>query len=259
MLRIVDELAGPGPLRVCAHVPADGAAGTGLRVLLIADVLARVVELRGRAVLVGRTGPAPHGAPAAGVRPADAEGGLEDITNGLGGPPAVHVTSGTTEEASAACLRVGEAELPALDGLDPSAVRMLCSATPTRNRSRPRPTRSTTAPAARSLAARLAHWAGYPSKPIPPDLKSTARAALDARLDTRTVLRLLADLETASDVLEEPKSRPSPTSTASSAWNSSARWARSEGAGQAPSRTVRPTASGSRRGPVINLAVLRGS
>lgn len=206
MLRIVDELAGPGPLRVCAHVPADGAAGTGLRVLLIADVLARVVELRGRAVLVGRTGPAPHGAPAAGVRPADAEGGLEDITNGLGGPPAVHVTSGTTEEASAACLRVGEAELPALDGLDPSAVRMLLLGHPYEE-----PVTATADEiddSARTLARwrrAVAHWAGYPSKPIPPDLKSTARAALDARLDTRTVLRLLADLETASDVLEGAK------------------------------------------------------
>ncbi|MFK8912067.1 hypothetical protein ACJA3G_34225, partial [Streptomyces sp. YS-3] len=94
MLRIFDHLVGRGPLRICAHVPrADGPGDlTGLRVLLTADVLARVVELRGRAVLTGRTGPGVPGAAAAGVHPADAEGTPEEIAEALGGPVAVHLS-----------------------------------------------------------------------------------------------------------------------------------------------------------------------
>ncbi|MEU9101037.1 hypothetical protein [Streptomyces sp. NPDC048361] len=205
MLRIVDELAGPGPLRVCAHVPADGDAGTGLRVLLTADVLARVVELRGRAVLLGWTGPA-YSAAATGLRPADAEGDPEAIAEGLGGRPAVHLTSGTYAGATTACLRIGEAALPPLDDLDPLAVRVLLLGHPYEE-----PVAATADEideAARTLSRwrrAVAHWAAHPSKPIPADLKATARAALDSRLDTAAVLRLLEDLETASEVPEGAK------------------------------------------------------
>ncbi|MET9359721.1 hypothetical protein ABZX93_02250 [Streptomyces sp. NPDC006632] len=205
MLRIVDELAGPGPLRICAHAPADGDAGTGLRVLLIADVLARVVELRGRAVLVGWTGPA-YSAAATGLRPADAEGDAAAIAEALGGPPGVHLTSGTYEGASSACLRIGEAALPPLDGLDPLAVRLLLL-----GHAYEEPV-TATAGAIGEAAVTLsrwrravAHWAARPSKPIPADLKATARAALDGRLDTAAVLRLLEDLETTAEVPEGAK------------------------------------------------------
>ncbi|MFG2722179.1 hypothetical protein ACGFW5_28405 [Streptomyces sp. NPDC048416] len=205
MLRIVDELAGPGPLRVCAHAPADGDPGTALRVLLIADVLARVVELRGRAVLVGRTGPVWPTA-AADIRPADAEGGLDEVTEGLGGPPDVHLTSGTYEGVNTACLRIGEADLPPLDDLDPLALRLLLLRRPYEE-----PVTATAeeiGDAARTLGRwrrAVATWAGQPSKPIPAELKSTARAALDSRLDTAAVLHLLEDLETAPEVPEGAK------------------------------------------------------
>ncbi|MFI6684174.1 hypothetical protein [Streptomyces sp. NPDC050485] len=201
MLHIVEELAGPGPLRICAHAPADGNTGTGLRVLLVADVLARVVELRGRAVLVGWTGPRHTSAAAAGIRPADAQGDHARITEAFGGPPGVRLTTETYEGEGVACLQIGEAALPATEGLDLLAVRLLLLGHPYEE-----PVAATAdeiGEAGRTLARwrrAVARWAEQPSKPIPADLRSTARAALDARLDTPAVLRLLHALETASDV-----------------------------------------------------------
>ncbi|MGW2813815.1 hypothetical protein [Streptomyces sp. NPDC001415] len=207
MLRIVDELAGPGPLRICAHAPADGDAGTGLRVLLMADVLARVVEMRGRAVLIGWTGP--HGttaAAAAGIRPADAEGDPKEIAEALGGAPGVQLTSGTYEGAGSACLQIGEARLPPFEGLDLLAVRLLLLSHPYEEPMSV--TAGEVAEAGRALARwrrAIADWAEQPSKPIPADLKSTARTALDNRLDTSAVLRLLHDLATSDDVPQGAK------------------------------------------------------
>ncbi len=200
MLRIVDELAGPGPLRICAHAPADGDPGTALRVLLIADVLARVVEQRGRAALIGWTGPEQQVA-AAGIRPPDAEGDPESIAEALGGPPGVQLSSATYEGAGVAGLQIAAATLPPLDGLDLLAVRLLLLSRPYEE-----PVSVTAEQvdeAARAMARwrrAIADWATHPSKPIPADLKSTARTALDNRLDTAAVLRLLHDLATSDEV-----------------------------------------------------------
>ncbi|MFG3280650.1 hypothetical protein [Streptomyces sp. NPDC048111] len=201
MLRIVEELAGPGPLRVCAHAPADGDAGTGLRVLLIADVLARVVELRGRAVLIGWSGPRCEAAAEAGIRPPDAEGDPERIAEELGGPPGVRLGADTYEDAGVAALRIGAATLPPLAGADLLAVRLLLLSRPYEE-----PVSITTGQldeASRALARwrrAVANWAAQPSKPIPAALKTTARTALDERLDTAAVLRLLHDLATDDEV-----------------------------------------------------------
>ncbi|MFE4872271.1 hypothetical protein [Streptomyces sp. NPDC056682] len=201
MLHIVEELAGPGPLRICAHTPADADTGTGLRVLLVADVLARVVEMRGRAVLMGCTGPRNALAAAAGVRPADAQGNAEEITEAFAGPPGVRLTTEAYEGGGAACLQIGEATLPATEGVDALAVRFLLLGHPYEE-----PVAVTAdelGEADRTLARwrrAVATWAEQPSKAIPADLQSAARAALDSRLDTPAVLRLLHALEANPDV-----------------------------------------------------------
>ncbi|MFG2143252.1 hypothetical protein ACGFRG_03505 [Streptomyces sp. NPDC048696] len=207
MLRIVDHLAGPGPLRVCAHVPVGEGPGelTGLRVLLAADVLGRVVELRGRAVLTGWTGPDVPSADAAGIRPADATGTPEEIAEALHGPPAVQLTSRAYEGGGGACLRIAEARMtePATGPADPDAlaVRLVLLGSPYHE-----PV-EVTAEALDEADLRLsrwrravAGWAEHPSKPLHADLVRTARAALEDSLDAAAVLRLLDELETAADV-----------------------------------------------------------
>lgn len=56
--RAAVSLARPGPLRMYAHVRAsvDAADLTGLRALLVADLLARAAELGGLQVLPARPG-----------------------------------------------------------------------------------------------------------------------------------------------------------------------------------------------------------
>lgn len=207
MLRIVDELAGRGPLRICAHVPAPGGPGvlTGLRVLLVADVLARVVELRGRQVLLGRTGPGVPSAAAVGIRSADAHGTPDHIADLLGGPPGVHLTDRAYEGGSGASLQVAEAHtsvsMAGLEEQDPLAVRLLLLS---HAHHEPVTLRAEGLDEARRTLARwrraVADWAEQPSKPMPADRLRPARTALEDSLGTTAVLDLLRDLEAATDV-----------------------------------------------------------
>ncbi|MEV0522273.1 hypothetical protein AB0I66_02515 [Streptomyces sp. NPDC050439] len=213
MLSIVDDLAGFGPLRMCAHAQSadDPDDLTGLRVLLVADVLARVAELRGRTVLVGWTCPRAAAADAAGIRPADAHGTVDELTEALGGPPTVHLTSRTYEGAGGLSLHVGEAvtaggaapegdadQKPARDAL---ALRLLLLGRPHHE---PVDVSEQAVDAAGEKLANwrksVAAWADEPSKAMPADFVDRARAALENGLDTPAVLRLLAALETAADV-----------------------------------------------------------
>ncbi|MFE6157843.1 hypothetical protein ACFQ7F_02855 [Streptomyces sp. NPDC056486] len=211
MLSIVDDLAGFGPLRMCAHAPSadDPDDLTGLRVLLVADVLARVVELRGRTVLMGWTCPAAASADAAGIRPADAHGTPDEITEALGGPPAVHLTSHTYEGAGGLSLHIGEAA--ATGGADSGAdrdadrdalaLRLFLLGHP--HHEPVDVTGQAVGAAAEKLAnwrKAVAAWADEPSKAMPADLVRRALAALENGLDTPAVLRLLDDLEAAADV-----------------------------------------------------------
>lgn len=207
MLRIVEELAGRGPLRICAHVPPSGEPGglTGLRVLLVADVLARVAELRGRPVLLGWTGPKVPSAAAVGIRPADAHGTADHIADALGGPPGVHLSDRAYEGGGGASLQVAEAHTSvSLEGLEerhPLAVRLLLL-----SHAHHEPVALTTEAVdeARRTLTRwrraVAGWAEQPSKPMPADRLRPVRTALEDSLDTPAVLGLLRDLETATDV-----------------------------------------------------------
>lgn len=199
MLRIVDHLVGRGPLRICAHVPeADGPGDlTGLRVLLTADVLARVVELRGRAVLTGRTGPRAPGAVAAGIHPADAEGTPEEIADSLGGPPAVHLTSRVYEGGGGAVVQVAQARASGSTESeeDALALRLLLLDRPYHE---PVTFTAEAVEGAEQFLARwrraVADWAEEPSRPLVADLERTARDGLEDSLDTAAALRLLAAL-----------------------------------------------------------------
>ncbi|MFF1480620.1 hypothetical protein ACFVYD_24245 [Streptomyces sp. NPDC058301] len=206
MLRIVDHLVGRGPLRICAHVPrADGPGDlTGLRVLLTADVLARVVELRGRAVLAGRTGPRVPEADALGIHPADAEGTVEEIADALGGPPAVHLTSRAYEGGGGAFVRIAQARAAgetAAEGGEALAVRLLLLDRPYHE---PVAITADDVDGAGQRLARwrraVADWAEEPSKPLRADLVRTARDGLEDSLDTAAVLRLLGELAGDQDV-----------------------------------------------------------
>ncbi|MFG2500473.1 hypothetical protein ACGFSB_19930 [Streptomyces sp. NPDC048441] len=203
MLSIVDDLAGFGPLRMCAHAPRpdDPDDLTGLRVLLVADVLARVVELGGRTVLIGWTSSPSAAADAAGIRPADAHGTPEELAEALGGPPAVNVTSRTYEGSGGVSLSVGEAL--ATDGgqRDALALRLFLLGRPHHE-----PV-DVTGEAVDAAAGKLANWrksvatwAEGPSKAMPADLVRTAHAALENGIDTPAVLRLLDDLAETTDV-----------------------------------------------------------
>ncbi|MGW6026204.1 hypothetical protein [Streptomyces sp. NPDC055099] len=210
MLSIVDDLAGFGPLRMCAHARSgdDPDDPAGLRVLLVADVLARVAELRGRTVLVGWTCPPAAAADAAGIRPADAHGTVDELAEALGGPPTVHLTSRTYEGADGLSLHVGEAMTAAgaadedqQPGRDTLALRLLLLGRP--HHEPVDVSKQALDAAGEKLAhwrARVAAWAEEPSKAMPADLVKRARASLENGLDTPAVLRLLGALETAADV-----------------------------------------------------------
>lgn len=217
----MDDLAGFGPLRMCAHAQSadDPDDLTGLRVLLVADVLARVAELRGRTVLVGWTCPPSAAADAAGIRPADAHGTVDELTEALGGPPTVHLTSRTYEGAVGLSLHVGEAVTPGgaspeadadqeagrdadqKVGQDALALRLLLLGRPHHE---PVDVSEQALDAAVAKLANwrksVAAWADEPSKAMPADFVDRARASLDNGLDTPAVLRLLGALETAEDV-----------------------------------------------------------
>ncbi|MFC8126331.1 hypothetical protein [Streptomyces sp. NPDC057302] len=223
MLSILDDLAGFGPLRMCAHAPSADDPGdlTGLRVLLAADVLARVAELRGRTVLIGWTCPPAASADAVNIRPADAHGTPDELAEALGGPPAVHLTSRTYEAVGGLSLHIGEATAGADQGADQDAesesrrepeterdagrdalaLRLLLLGHPHHEAV------DVTAQALDAADEKLANWrkavatwAEEPSKAMPADLVDRARSALENGLDTPAVLRLLGKLEAAVDV-----------------------------------------------------------
>jgi hypothetical protein len=213
VLRIVDGRNGepvdldPGrrvPLRVLAHTgPAGGT--TALRVLLVADVLARTAETYGGQVLVAVVGPADPALDAAasalGILPAAARGdSTPEAEEALAGRARVHVAAAGGETGGPR-MDVGQVhpdEVPAgpavrlaLLGLDRRAPAEL------------------TPPALDAAEARLRHWrravAGWadsPSKPMCAEYVEHLQASLTADLDTAAYLATLDRLE-AETVLPE--------------------------------------------------------
>ena len=231
MLRLLDARTGspaevkpasPGVLRICAHLPrgATGSGITTLRVLLIADLLARTAELSGLQVLtaVQITGASPHqaaaiegDADALGIHPPAAHGDCRDAPALLGGPVDVHVAS---DDASVGpgpagpSVSVGAAQLAgagpypdAADGGlfagrrdDPLAVRLALMSFPGHQPADVDD--DALAQAGGTLGSwrqQVARWAESPSRPIPAPMAEAAGSAFGS-LDTVSVLALLRGL-----------------------------------------------------------------
>ncbi len=226
MLRLLDactgsraevRLARPGVLRVCAHMPqaATGSGLTALRMLLIADLLARTAELGGLQVLTvvtigdpaaGWAEALPDDAGALGIHPPTARAAPGDAPSALGGPIDVHLVSGDASpdhgpDGLTAC--VGAAHLgagragggqPGGHGHDPLAVRLALMSFP--GHLPADLTGDLLDRAGATLASwrhQVAHWAESPSRPVPVPVAEAVRAAF-SDLDTVSTLGLLGGL-----------------------------------------------------------------
>jgi hypothetical protein len=207
-----------GLLRVCGY-PAARTGITGLRVQLVADLLARAAELRGLQVLTVLA--AADGSPAQesalareagdlGIHPPAAYGGLQEALASLGGPADVHITStsaavppgtgGLVAVVGAVRLCGEEAaigavsELPGGQGHDPLALRLALMSFPYQQPADL--TQDVLVSARQALAqwrCQVAGWAESPSRPIPAGLAGQVHAAF-GDLDTVSALALLHDL-----------------------------------------------------------------
>lgn len=197
MLRITDARTGEpvevrrALTRVHAHVPSDDVSA--LRVLLVADVLARALELGGVPVLLV----------------ADPPAGLRERADDLGIRPTEAPATGGGRQA----LRVVGAGETAGDGVAvevapvTGATALAASGTALRLAllTRPRPTPVALDAAALAEADEtldhwrkaVAGWATRPSKPIPEDVRHALRAAWEDDLDVPAVLAVLRDVERA--------------------------------------------------------------
>jgi hypothetical protein len=214
--------ARPGVLRICAHLPqaATGSGITALRVLLVADLLARTAELGGLQALtaVQLTGASPDqaaaieaDASALGIHPPAGHADCRDAPALLGGQVDVHVAgddasvspgpAGLSVSVGAAHLAGAERYPSTADGGlfagrrdDPLAVRLALMSFPGH---RPADvTGDALAQAGGTLGSwrqQVARWAESPSGAIPAPIAEAAGSAF-GRLDTVSVLALLRGL-----------------------------------------------------------------
>ncbi|MER6784633.1 hypothetical protein ABT330_08355 [Streptomyces sp. NPDC000658] len=210
MLRIIDArtgepaLAAPvrrGLTRVQAHASGYGAAS--LRVLLVADLLVRALELGGTPAWLLLTGDRDQaelraGATALGMHPFE-DG--RDLGAGVGEAQILHVVG---EGAPSPDDGVRIAVAPAEDGppgassreavpdADPAVLRLALLAAP---RAEPLRLDATALTEARDTLARwrraVADWARQPSRPVPEELRARLRAAWEDDLDVPEVLSVL--------------------------------------------------------------------
>jgi hypothetical protein len=215
VLRIIDARTGEpvqaaparrGLIRIEAH--ASGPDACGLRVLLVADLLVRALELGGTpvwSVLTGNRGRAEllAGAAALGIRPFEEDRGLRAAP---GEAPVLHVAGeDDTDLSGGVTIAVAPVDAtvplaPASDS-DPAAWRMALLAHP-----RGRPVRldaNALDEARRTLAGwrgAVADWARQPSRPVPGDVRGRLRDAWEDDLDVPAVLRVLAWAGTRPDL-----------------------------------------------------------
>ncbi|WP_217181238.1 hypothetical protein [Streptomyces sp. AC495_CC817] len=222
MLRITDARTGePAEIRraltrVHAHVPGEDTSA--LRVLLVADVLARALELDGSPVLLVADPSAElrRRADDLGVRPNETtatRGGqrvLRVTGAGPSGPGRDDHGDGAGDGAESA---VGAERADTDVTVEVAPVRGTeASASGTALRlallSHPRRAPATLdATALTEAAATLDHWrtavaawATRPSRPVPEPVRQALRAAWEDDLDVRAVLGVLRDVEGAPDV-----------------------------------------------------------
>ncbi|MFB7247152.1 hypothetical protein CW362_26155 [Streptomyces populi] len=218
MLRILDARTGEpvdaalsrhGLVRVHARPPGSGI--TGLRVLLVADVLVRALEIGGNTVWATLTS-APDPAASrggAGLRAHAAELGIrpfEDHRDTEEGPTAAWTVDVVAQGAATtdgprvevAPVDSGSAPVPG----DPTALRLALLA---RRRDLPLSLDAGVLAEAEDTLGRwraaVAGWAARPSRPVPEDVRLRLRAAWEGDLDVPAVLDVLRSVED-SDIPE---------------------------------------------------------
>ncbi|MFH8803246.1 hypothetical protein ACH4F6_27205 [Streptomyces sp. NPDC017936] len=221
MLRIIDARTGEpvaaapvrhGLTRVEAHAPGDGDGA--LRVLLVADLLIRALELDGTpvlALLAGEGGPAARAelraaGAALGIRPLE-DG--RDLPAGTGRGRALHVVAegaGAPEGVRVAVAPVLPAhpDAPARSDTDPVTLRL---ALLSRHHRHPVPLDEDALRAAHGTLVRwrraVADWARRPSRPVPDEVRDRLRGAWEDDLDVPEVLRVLRSVEQAGPELPD--------------------------------------------------------
>lgn len=231
MIRLLDAYTGSyaevrptraGLLRVCEHVPvADGESDiSGLRVLLVADLLTRVAELRNLQVLtvLASEGQHPPGwladleraADTLGIHRPAARAGSDDAEASLDGPIDVHLASygaGLDYRSSGLVTCIGTAHMsragldgqvvedaPARQAYDPLAVRLALLSFPYHKAAGlTEEVLASARETARHWRRRVAEWAQSPSRPVPARIAELVQTA-SADLDIVSVLGLLHDL-----------------------------------------------------------------
>ncbi|AQS70746.1 hypothetical protein [Streptomyces pactum] len=208
MLRIIDARtsepapAAPArraPTRVEAHAP--GHDTTGLRVLLVADLLVRALELDGTPTWALLTGVDEK----AGLRAAAAALGMRPFEDGgaagTGAGQTVHVVREGEASSDGTTVAVARVDTAGPGPDDPDALRL--ALLERHHRARVRldaavldDARDTLARWRRAVAA----WARQPSRPVPGELRDRLRAAWEDDLDAPGVLRLLRRVETDPDL-----------------------------------------------------------
>ncbi|MET9835195.1 hypothetical protein ABZ078_39315 [Streptomyces sp. NPDC006385] len=211
MLRIIDARTGEpvdaaparrGLTRVEAHT--GGFDVTALRVLLVADLLVRALELGGTPVWAlldeeRQRAELRAGATALGVRPFE-DG--RDAAAGLGEAQVLHVVREGGAEPDGVRVVVAPVHAAAPpEEADPAALRL---ALLSRRRSVPAQLDAAALADAHDTLVRwrraVADWARRPSRPIPDEVRGELRTAWEHDLDLPEVLAVLRRVETASDV-----------------------------------------------------------
>ncbi|WP_184762370.1 hypothetical protein [Streptomyces griseoloalbus] len=215
VLRITDARTGEpvdaaparrGLTRVEAHT--QGLDPTNLRVLLVADLLVRALELGGTpvwALLAGERQQAELRAAGAalGVRPFEVGG---DTGTGLGEAQVLHVVSegGATPDGVRVAVAPAYGQAPGSpDGVDPAVLRLALLA-------HPRSTPVRIDPAVLGDAGEtldrwrraVAGWARQPSRPIPDAVRADLRSAWEDDLDAPGVLSVLRAVETDPELVD---------------------------------------------------------
>ena len=211
VLRIIDARTGApadaaparrGLTRVEAHT--EGLDLTALRVMLVADLLVRALELGGTPVWALLDGARQQaelqaGAAALGIRPFEES---RDAASGLGEAQVLHVVSeaGADRDGVRVAVAPVRPEAPPPEA-DPTALRL---ALLSRHRGVPlRLDAAALADAHASLVSRrraVARWARQPSRPIPDEVRARLRAAWEDDLDIPAVLEVLAWVENEPDL-----------------------------------------------------------
>ncbi|MCX5054877.1 MULTISPECIES: hypothetical protein [unclassified Streptomyces] len=193
-----------GLTRVEVHVPGSGAGS--LRVLLVADLLVRALELGGTPVWGVLTAERDQAELRAwvvtlGIRPFE---DTRDVGTGLGDAQVLHVAAegDATPEGVRIAVAPVHPEVPGiLEGAAPDVLRL---ALLSHRRGTPVRLDAAALDDARATLARwrraVASWARQPSRPIPDEARARLRTAWEDDLDVPAVLDVLTWVETVSEL-----------------------------------------------------------